>query len=206
MNETSGAVIWWILGPLFIAVLIYLAWFQLKRKKMLEAFARAHQMDVRPDLRDSIQKTLDDCFKLGEGGFIRTFGQLSSIVDGGSIRLLRAIELLDLNPRGQSSSTHFARIAALFEIGTRHDSFFVLSKSKEVRPRLGGSTAVDSAVAQAARRIAAACNARHALSVTLAQGHGLIYFEPVVTGGENRSDVESLYCIAEKMQEEFGDG
>lgn len=46
-------------------------------------------------------------------------------------------------------------------------------------------------------------NARHPVSVTLTKGHGLVYFEPLVTGGENINDVDALYCIAKNICEEL---
>jgi hypothetical protein len=36
--------------------------------------------------------------------------------------------------------------------------------------------------------------------VTLAGGKGLIYFEPLVTGGENGADLEALHDIASTLR------
>lgn len=199
MGEGSDAVVFWILFPVFAAVGLYLFWYSRRRKKMLEAFAKMHNLRIRPEYKEDLQKTLDTCFSLGDTSLERSFGQLASLVDGGSIWLFRAVELLDLNPHAQSSSTHFPRIAALFDHSTEHEEFFVLDKSMQTRQRLPGSKSPDIKVTEIAKRTAISCKARHPLSVTVTRGHGLIYFEPLATGGETISDVNSLYCIAKNM-------
>ncbi len=203
MNDGSDALVWWILVPLFAAVGLYLIWYSRRRRKMLEAFAATHGLRLMPEREGELQETLDACFSLKIDGLVRTFDQLSSVLVGGSIWVFRAVELLDLNPHARSPSTHFARIAALFEVSPDQDEFFLLDKSMQARQRLPGSPTPGSDVAGIVKRITASCNARHALSVTLARGHGLIYFEPLVTGGETLNDVDALYCIATSMREDL---
>lgn len=203
MNEGSDALVLWILVPVFAAVGLYLIWYSRRRKKMLAEFAKTHQLCIRPEHGDALQKTLDSCFALENENFVRSFGQLSSLVDGGSIWLFRTVELLDLNPHGQSTATHFSRVAALFGVSTGHDEFFVLDTSMQVRQRIPGANPPKPDAAEVTQRVAASCNARHSLSVTLAQGHGLIYFEPLITGGETLSDVNCLYSVAKNMREEL---
>jgi hypothetical protein len=203
MNQGSSALVFGILVPLFIAVGLYLIWYSRRRKKMLDVFAKTHQLSIRPEHADELQKTLDSCFSLKDKNLVRSFDRLSSLIDGGSIWLFRAVELLDLNPHGQSYSTHFPRIAALFEVSAGYDEFFLLDKSMRARQRLPEPDDVDAGVVEITKKIAASCNARHALSVTLAHGHGLIYFEPLVTGGETISDVAVLYGIAKNMRAEL---
>lgn len=204
MNESTGTLAFGILIPLFVAVGLYLVWYLHRRKKMLETFAKTHQLFMRPEYERELQKTLDICFSLKEEGLVRSFGQLSSIVDGGSIFLFRAVELLDLNPHAQSFSTHFPRIAALFDISTTFIAeFFILDKSMQAHQRLPGPESPNFEVIRISRQIAQSCKARHPLSVTLVRGRGLIYFEPLVTGGETMSDIASLYCIAHKMREQL---
>jgi hypothetical protein len=201
MDEVSGAVVLWILVPLFAAVGLYLFWYSRRREKMLAAFAKMHKLRIRPEYKKDLQKTLDTCLSLKHEGLVRSFGQLSSLVDGEAIWLFRAVELLDLNPHAQSYTTHFPRIVALFATSTDHDEFFVLDKSMQANPRLPRSKSPNNKIAEIAKRTAASCRARHPLSVTVTRGHGLIYFEPLVTGGETISDVNSLYCIARNMCE-----
>jgi len=205
MNEGSGALVWWILVPLFTAVGLYLVWFSRRRKKMFETFAKTHQLRIRPERKEELLKTLDSCFSLQDEDLTRSFDQLSSVIDGGSIWLFRAVELLDLNPHGQSYSTHFSRIVALFSVSTDQDEYFVLDRFMQARQRLTRSSAPNRHVTEMAKLAAASCNARHPLSVTLSHGHGLIYFEPLVTGGETMSDLNSLYCIANKLREELSE-
>ena len=170
---------------------------------MLDAFAKTHQLRIRPEHEKELQKTLDSCFLLKDKGLVRSFGQLSSLVDGESNWLFRAVELLDLNPHSQSYSTHFSRIVALFDILTDHDEFFVLNKSMQASQKLPRSKSPNPMIIEITKRIAKSCKARHNLSVTLTCGHGLIYFEPLTTGGETISDVSSLYCIAKNMSEKL---
>ncbi|MDH3767505.1 MAG: hypothetical protein OES99_03520 [Gammaproteobacteria bacterium] len=134
---------------------------------------------------------------------MRKFGQLSSLVDGGSVWLFRTVELIDLDPYAQAYVTHYSRIVALFDITTDHDEFFLLDKSMQAIPVLPGSKPPDSDVTEVARRLAASSNSRHALSVTLKNNRGLIYFQPFVVGGETLSDVDSLYSIAKNMCDEL---
>jgi len=203
MNEVSASFVFWILVPLFMAVGLYLFWYSSRRKKMIETFAKMQQLRIRPEYEKELQKTLDIYFTLKDEGLVRSFDQLSSLVGGDSIWIFRAVELLDLNPHAQSQSTHFPRIAALFGISANHDEFFILDKSMQPRQRLPRSTQTNPNVTEITMQIAKSCSARHPLSVTLTRGHGLIYFEPLVTGGETISDVNSLYCIAKKMCEKL---
>jgi len=205
MDEGSGALVAWILAPLFVAVGIYLIWYSRRRKKMLATFAKTHQLMLRPEYKEEIQKTLDSCFSIKNGSVVRNFGQLSSLVFGESIWFFRTVELLDLNPHAQSYSTHFSRIAVLFNILTDHDEFFILDKSGHASQRLPGSKLPDPHIAGLVKRSAVSCKARHPISVTLIGGHGLIYFEPLVTGGETISDINSLYCIAKDMREKLSE-
>jgi hypothetical protein len=203
MSEGSGSLVFLILILLFMAVGLYLIWYSRRRKKMLDAFAKTHQLRIRPEHEKELQKTLDSCFLLKDKGLVRSFGQLSSLVDGESNWLFRAVELLDLNPHAQSYSTHFSRIVALFDILTDHDEFFVLNKSMQASQKLPRSKSPNPMIIEITKRIAKSCKARHTLSVTLTCGHGLIYFEPLTTGGETISDVSSLYCIAKNMSEKL---
>ncbi|MBW1848896.1 MAG: hypothetical protein JRI53_09805 [Deltaproteobacteria bacterium] len=204
MNETSNALVLWILVLLFTAVGLYLIWYTRRRKKMLQTFSKTHHLPIRPEREETLQKTLDSCFSLKSTNMVRSFAQLSSIIDGGSIWIFRAVELLDLNPHARSYSTHFPRIAALFNASTNHDEFFVLDKSMRAAQKLPGSKTLNSDLTNIIKQIAASCNARHPLSVTLARGQGLIYFEPLVTGGETLRDIGHLYCIAKRMHKKFG--
>lgn len=203
MNEVSGSLVFWILVPLFVALGLYLFWYSRRRKKMIATFAKMHQLRSRPEYDKELQKTLDNCFSLKEEGLVRSFEQLSSLVGGDSIWLFRAVELLDLNPLAQSQSTHFPRIAALFDISVNYDEFFIMDRSMQPRQRLPESTLTNPNVAEITKQIAKSCDARHALSVTLTRGHALIYFEPLLTGGETVNDVNSLYCIAQKLYEKL---
>jgi hypothetical protein len=202
VSQDSGALVWWILVPVFAAVGLYLIWYSRRRKKMLEAFARMHRLRERPDRVEDTQQTLDRCFSLTEKAMARSFGQLSSLIDGGPVRLFRVVELLDLDPHARSYSTHFSRIAALFEVPAALDAFFVLDGSRQVHPR-AGSPPPDPEVAAVVRRIVRSGPARHPLSVTLARGHGLIYFEPLVTGGERAADIDALYRVAQRLHAEL---
>ena len=203
MDEGSGALVAWILAPLFVAVGIYLIWYSRRRKKMLAAFAKTHQLMLRPEYKEEIQKTLDSCFSIKNGSVVRSFGQLSSLGFGESIWFFRTVELLDLNPHAQSYSTHFSRIAVLFNILTDHDEFFILDKTRHASQRLPGSKLPDPHIADLVKRSAMSCKARHPISVTLTGGYCLIYFEPLVTGGETKSDINSLYCIAKNIREKL---
>jgi len=89
----------------------------------------------------------------------------------------------------------------LFDIPIEYEEFFVLDKSMRVIRRLPEANRPDPDLVKEVKRITGLCGSRHPLSVTLGKGCGLIYFEPLVTGGENLSDVDSLYCIAEKIRE-----
>ena len=198
----SGATVAWILIPLFVAVGLYLVWYSARRRKMLEAFARSHQLFIRPEHLEPLDKTLKACFSLEGEGVVRSFGQLSSLVDGDGVWLFRAVELLDLNPRGATSSTHSPRIAAVFDVPADLDEFFLLDRSMRVTPRRPGSGDPRADVVEMSRRIAQSCQGRHMLSVTLSGGHGLIYFEPLVVGGESQGDIDVLYQMAQKMRDE----
>jgi hypothetical protein len=205
MNEGSGTLVFWILIPLFGAIGLYLILYSRLRKKMVEAFAKSHHFQIKPEYREQVQETLDRCFSLEGKGLLRSFDQLSSLVDGKPIWLFRAVELLDLNPYAQSESTHFARIVALFDIPVVYDEFFVLDKSMQASHRLPTSRSPNPEILEIVKRIVVSCKPRHPLSVTLKGGHGLVYFEPLITGGEKASDIDSLYCIAKKMRENLSD-
>jgi len=199
MGDKSGALLLWILVPLFAAVGFYLIWYSLRRKKMLEAFAKSHRFKLRPEREQDLQETLDSCFPLRHLGLLREFGQLAGIVEGEGVWLFRAVELLDLVPRVQADSTHYSRIVALFGTSPAFDEFFLLDRSGRATGRIPGAREPDPEVVEFTRRQAKSCQARHTLSVTLKCGYGLIYFEPFVTGGESLDDVHCLYRIAKNM-------
>lgn len=199
MNDESGPLVFWILAPIFVAVGLYLIWYARRRKKMLEEFAKMRQLSIRPEYEKKLEDTLNNCFSLKDEGLVRCFGQLSSILDGGTIWIFRSVELLDLNPYAQSYATHFSRVVALFEVSKNHDEFFILNKSMQVIKRLAKTNSPNHSVTDTVKGIVTSCHGRHALSVTFAKGHGLIYFEPTVTGGETIDDIVSLYCIAKKL-------
>jgi hypothetical protein len=98
MNNSSGALVMWILVPLFVALGLYLVWYSRRRKNMFEAFANTHQFHISQDHDAELQNILKRCFSIEEKGLVRSFDQLSSLVDGTPIWLFRAVELLDLNP------------------------------------------------------------------------------------------------------------
>lgn len=202
MNE--GTIVAWILIPTFLAVGVYLIWYSRRRKKLVESFADLHQLPMCPERKAQIQVALDTSFVLKDG-LVRTFGQLSSLVDGFGIWMFRTVELLDLDPHAQSHSTHFNRIAALFEISADHGEFFLLDAAGQPHRKLPGRNQPNAAVVKTVRLISQACSVRHALSVTLSRGHGLIYLEPAVVGGETMADVNTLYCVAKKMRAELAE-
>jgi len=203
MEMTSGAMTFWILTPIFIAVGIHLILYSRRRKKMLELFAKKHQLNIRPEREKEVQGVLDACFSSEDAEMLRTFGQLSSLVEGETIFLFRTVELIDIKPHIKSYDTHFSRIAALFNVSEDYDEFFLLDKSLRAMNRRPESKGPDPKIIEFSKKITASCEGRHPLSITLRRGHGLIYFEPLVTGGETINDVNSLYCIAKKMQKKL---
>jgi len=203
MEMTSGAMTFWILTPIFIAVGIHLILYSRRRKKMLELFAKKHQLNIRPEREKEVQGVLDACFSSEDAEMLRTFGQLSSLVEGEAVFLFRTVELLDIKPHIKSYDTHFARIVALFDVSADYDEFFLLDKSLRAMKRRPESKDPDPKIIEISKQIAASCEGRHTLSITLGRGKGLIYFEPLVTGGETINDVNSLYCIAKKMREKL---
>jgi hypothetical protein len=201
MDEPSGMTVFWILGPLFVAVGLYLAWYTRRRRRLLETFAARHGFPVLQTVAEPLQALLDERFALEGEGLVRSFGQVASVVEGDGVRLFRAVELLDLNPYAQADSTHFARIAALFGVPASLDAFFLVERDGRTRSRFGGAGPSDAALVEVVRQTVAACGGRHPLSVTFAGGSGLVYFEPRVTGGENAEDISALYAIAMQVRE-----
>lgn len=203
MADESNMLVFLILVPLFLAVGMYLLWYSRRRRRMLETFADAHGFHVDQGQAPELAATLNQCFSLDERGLARDFDQLTSPISAGAVRLFRAVEILDASPHGQSQSTHFARIVALFDVAVTHKEFFVLDRSGTSTARLPGAPAPTPRVVKVTRRAVSEQGARHPLSVTLARGKGLIYFEPLVTGGESKSDLEALYNIASSLQDAF---
>lgn len=170
---------------------------------MVESFASMHQLRMCPQRKDQIQAELDANFALEDDSLVRSFGQLSSLVDADDVWLFRAVELLDLDPHAQSYTTHFPRIAALFDVSASHGEFFLLDPSGQPHQALPRHGSPDPTVVEIVRRAAQACSVGHTLSVTLSRGHGLIYLEPLVVGGETMTDVNTLYCVAKKIRAEL---
>jgi len=202
-NKGSNSLVIWVLFALFAAVGFYLIWYTRRRKSMLQTFSKTHNLSRRPDLNETLLNILDRCFSLNQTNLIRSFAQISSIIDAGPIWIFCAVELLDLYPHAKSYSTHFPRIAALFEVSSRYDAFFLLDISGQISQKLSDSKLPNSKLVDITKQTASFCHARHPLSVTLTTGYGLIYFETLVTGGETLSDIECLYCISKKMNEKF---
>jgi hypothetical protein len=176
MEMTSGVMTFWILTPIFIAVGIHLILYSRRRKKMLALFAKKHQLNIRPEREKELQGVLDTCFSSEDTEMLRTFGQLSSLVEGESIFLFRTVEVLDIKPHIQSYDTHFARIVALFDVSADYDDFFLLDKSLRAMKRRPGSKDLDPKIIEISKQVTASCEGRHTLSITLRRGKGLIYF------------------------------
>ena len=194
-----------ILIPLLLAVGAILVWHARRRRKMVETFAETHGFALCPELEESVQRILDHYFALEDPGVVRSFGQLASLVEGEKVRLFRTIERLDLNPPSSASATHFPRLAALFDVSTEYDDFFLLDASLNPTRRGSGAPKPDPRAVTLVKKVATACNPRHTLSITLTHGHGLIYFEPVVTGGETERDLQCLYQIARQLQQQLSE-
>lgn len=194
-------LVWWILALLFLGVGLHLFLYSRRRKKLLERFANAHQFFIKTDLKEELQQILDDSFSLQQENLLRTFDQLSSIIYDESIWIFRAVELIDLNPHAHSYSTHFSRIIALFKVSQVHKEFFLLDKDMDITQRLPGATDPASNIRELFRECSMQCDTLpHSLSVTFSNGYGLIYYEPLVVGGESLSDINTLYCIAKKIR------
>lgn len=201
MNTTH---VWWILVPLFIAVGIHLFLYSRRRKKLLERFANSNHLSFKPELQAKLQNILDISFHLKQDGLSRSFDQLSSIIFDDSIWVFRSVELLDLNAYGQSYSPHSPRVIALFEVPQSLEEFFLLDKSMNITTRLPGSTVPTSKVTGLVKECFIQDNQLpHPLSISFSKGHGLIYFEPLVVGGETLSDINSLYRIANDFFEKL---
>jgi hypothetical protein len=201
MADESNMQVFLILVPLFLAVGIYLLWYSSRRRRMFETFANARGFHVDQGRAPQLVATLNHCFSLNQRGLVREFDQLTSPIAAGAVYLFRAVEILDVNPHGQSQSTHFARIIALFDVAETHEQFFMLDRSGAATARLPGAPTPTARVVEVTRHAVSEQGARHPLSITLARGKGLIYFEPLVTGGENSSDLEVLYNIALSLQD-----
>ena len=203
MSEASGTSIGWIIGAAFIAVGLYLVWYSQRRKKMLTTFAARHGFAISRNSTTELENSLAQCVRFDIAGIVREFGQLSAPVDAGGVQMFRAVELIDLSPNTQPDSTHFSRIAACFEISNEYDEYFLLRHSQGVSNLHPVLDTPDSNAVRVASDIALACEARHTLSITLRNGKGLVYFEPIVTGGENKADIEALHCIAKGMKDAY---
>jgi hypothetical protein len=203
MSEALTLSIGWIIGAVFAAVGLYLVWYSQRRKKMLTTFAAKHSFAIDGNRTAKLEHSLAQCLRVGIPGIVREFGQLSTPVDAGSVQIFRAVELIDLSPNTQPDSTHFSRIAALFDIAQEYDEYFLLRKSREVANLHPFHESLDTNAVQVAADIALSCEARHTLSVTLRRGKGLAYFEPTLTGGENKADIDALYCIAKGMKDAY---
>ena len=202
MNST---LVWWILVPLFIAVGIHLALYSRRRKKIFKKFAVSHHLSFKPELQRKLQNILDTSFHLKQEGLSRSFGQLSNILFNGSIWIFRAVELLDLDPNSQPYSTHFPRVVALFKAPLSLEEFFLLDKSLDITTRLPDSPVPSSEVTGCVEDCFNLHNPLpHSLSVSFSGGYGLVYFEPLIVGGETLSDINSLYSIANEFYEKLG--
>lgn len=73
MNEGSGVIVFWILVPVFVAIGLYLVWYMNRRKKMLDAFAKTHRFQIRPESKNELQKILDSCYSPDNEGVVRMF-------------------------------------------------------------------------------------------------------------------------------------
>ena len=203
MSEASAGSIVWIIGTAFAAVGFYLVWYSQRRKKMLTAFAAEHGFAIDRNSTAKLEHSLANCLRFGIAGIAREFGQLSTLVVAGTVQIFRAVELIDLSQDTQPDSTHFSRIAALFDISQEYDEYFLLSNSQGISNLHPIHDSPDTIAVQVATDIARSCEARHTLSITLRNGKGLLYFEPTVTGGENKADLEALYCIAKAMKDVY---
>lgn len=193
-----------ILIPLFTAVGTYLLVYGRRRQRMMSEFAQNHGFEIDSTLERDLELLLNDSFQLRERKLARRFGQLASIVDGGDVLMFRSVEALDLSQYGVPMVTHHPRVCASFQVEQNLDEFFLLLPDGQVQSRIAARGPVSSKAVEAVAGVAASCGASHAISVSLAAGQGLIYFEPKVVGGEKLVDVETLYCMATALTMSLG--
>ncbi|GGC05821.1 hypothetical protein GCM10011352_35020 [Marinobacterium zhoushanense] len=193
---SDNELLLWILLPLFTLVGLYLIWYARRRRRLMARFARERELPIRRDYRKPLQRCLDNAFALPQADATRSFGQLAAIVDAEKAWLFLAVELLDLSRYGQAQSSHSPRLAALFKVRPELDAFFLVDTVGRVEDRLPEIPPAKPGVVTAVHEAMKGSGAGHTLSVTLSKGYGLIYFEPRITGAEDRADLESLYGIA----------
>jgi hypothetical protein len=198
--DLSIETLWpWILVAAFVAVGIHLLLYARRRKKMLRDFARRHLLTVSEDYREHVQDILDRCFQLEQSGLVRSFSRISEVVQADGVWIFRAIELLRLRPSGNSRRDYSNRLAAVFAVDSSHQEFFLLDRSGQAVSRVPGAQPPDAAVTEVVQEAVRSCDAKHPLSVTLSDGQALIYFRPLIVGGEKPADIDAIYCLAREM-------
>jgi len=204
MTQGNPELVFAILVPVLLAVGVYLLWYSRRRNELMKAFASSHGLAVHAELAAGLEERLTRLFDFDRTMMVRSFGQLKNIVKDGDILIFNGVELLSLTPLTRSNNTHFSRIAALFPISGKHSGFFDVDKSGAIISRVPGEIRPDENTAQIVKRTVAEAGARHSLSATFKGGYGLIYFEPLVTGGENIADLDCLLRLTRLLKSALG--
>lgn len=199
--SNSPELVFSLLTIAFTAVGIHLWRYGRKRKRLMQQFAKSQGVSFKPELIQLLEQTLEACFTLPYTGLVRSFAQFSNLINAGEIQLFQCVELLDLNPHAHSESTHFSRIAALYKVDQSEQCFFIYYPSGTHAPRLAQQWQPSQSILEKIEKPIKTAAIRHPLSITINNGMMLIYFEPLITGGESAEDIKALYQTAKRLHQ-----
>lgn len=192
--------VFWILGPAFLLVGLYLLWYSGQTRRKIRRFSLENRLDYRKDA-GRLSEILDTTFELDRPGLVRTFSGIRDVVDcGDTVALFRGVELLDLNVHGSADHSHHARVAVTFETSGDDDLFLLIDPDARCRSVLGRTLDPDLETLTAIREVVEGRPPRCPLSLTLRSGRGLLYLEPTVTGSVKPEDLEYLMRTARMLK------
>lgn len=171
-----------ILGVAFAAVGVHLVLWSRRQSSRIENFARSHGLGY--EARDSaghLEREVNSCVALEEPGLARAFDRFRDLVSLNGGKLFRAVELLDLNPWGDTENTHQARTAVFFDAPHYPAGIFSVTPTLAVEQRYPRNQSAANQVRALLER-ASVRPPPCPLSLTLMRGHGLAYLEPTMVG------------------------
>ncbi|MHC4415353.1 MAG: hypothetical protein ACYS0G_08725 [Planctomycetota bacterium] len=203
MMLAQDLLVFAILVPLFAFIAIWLLVYARKRSALIRRYATARGLIWRQADDGTLERQLDDAFRLEDRALARAFSRVRDIVADDGLLLFRVTELLDLNPHGSSQNSHFGRIAVLFDAPAGPFLFFnAVNRTQNLNLYPASGDLEANRFFEALGPLLATNPPRHTLSITVMRGKALMYLQRL-TGTENETDLEYLCALARDARTAF---
>ena len=207
MSTSGDPAVFYILIPIFLALGIYLIIYNKKKSSMFRSISAARGMSYQNKDDGQIERMLSDKIKIEEQNYVRTISNVKDIIQHGEIHIFRCTELLDLYKWGNPQNTHHQRVVLFFNVPQDASLFFFVNPEKREYKSMypANKNLNEDRFFKSIKTQIEKYPPPHPISVTLSRGAAFIYLEPMIAGGEKKTDIDYLFNLGEKLKEVTAD-